>query len=137
MYLLFAEPDGASGQLYVGLSADTVTCGYRVYSEGRASRLVELGRARGREHSKWIERQRSRLGKRYESYWYATEKGEWVQHKTWPVKPENWKTLQGWVVRRKLASAAATRPGFVTDIAKMFREVYPLLPFTTSPSWKP
>ena len=137
MYLFFAEPDGASGQLYVGLSADTVTCGYRVYSEGRNSRLAEFGRVRGRENPKWIERQRRRFGKRYESYWYATEKGEWVQHKTWPAQPENWKTLQGWVVRRKFAPAAATRPGFVMDVAKIFREVYPLLPFTTSASWKP
>jgi len=136
MYIYFAEPNGESGQLYVGLSADTVTCGYRVYTEGRTSRLAEIGRARGREHPEWVERQRCRLGKKYESYWYATERGEWVQRKTWPVKSEDWKKLQGWVVRRKLAPAAATRRGFEREVAKFFREVYPLLPFTTSPGWK-
>jgi uncharacterized protein (TIGR02453 family) len=136
MYLFFAEPDGGSGQLYVGVSAETITCGFRVYSEGRASRLVEFGRVRGREHPEWIERQRRRLGKKYESYWYATEKGEWTQRKTWPSKPEDWKKLQAWIVRRKLAPAAATRRGFEGEVARIFREVYPLSPFTTSPSWK-
>src|ERR1700683_5090062 len=97
MYLLFAEPDDQSGQLYVGVSADAVTCGFRVYSEGRTSRLVELGRARGREHPEFIERQQRRLGKKFESYWYATEKGEWGQHKTWPSKRGGWKKMKAWV----------------------------------------
>ncbi len=136
MYLYFAEPDDQSGQLYVGISAETVTCGFRVYSEGRTSRLVETGRVRGREHPEWIERQQRRLGKKYESYWYATEKGEWAQHKTWPTKPENWKKLQAWIVRKKLAPAGALRRGFEVEVARIFREVYPLSPFTTSPRWK-
>jgi uncharacterized protein (TIGR02453 family) len=135
-YVFFAEPDGQSGQLYVGLSADTVTCGFRVYSEGRTSRLVEFGRVRGREHPEWIERQRRRLGKNFESYWYATEKGEWAQHKTWPAKPEDWKKLKAWIVRRKLAPAAAMRRGFESEVARIFRDVYPLSPLTTSPRWK-
>jgi uncharacterized protein (TIGR02453 family) len=136
MYAFFAEPEGQSGQLYVGISAETVTCGFRVYSEGRNSRLVEIGRVRGREHPAWIEQQRRRLGKRYESYWYATEKGEWTQRKTWPAKPEDWKRLQAWIVRRKLTPAAAMRRGFEGEIAKIFREVYPLSSFSTSPRWK-
>ncbi|HKV05226.1 MAG TPA: DUF2461 family protein [Candidatus Acidoferrales bacterium] len=136
MYLYFAEPEGQSGQLYVGLSAEAVTSGYRVYSEGRASRLADFGCARGREHPEWVERQQRRLGKKYESYWYATEKGEWTQHKTWPAKPEDWKKLKAWIVRRKLTPAHAARSGFEREIAAIFREVYPFLPFTTSPSWK-
>jgi len=136
MYVFFAEPEGQSGQLYVGISAETVTCGFRVYSEGRNSRLVEIGRVRGREHPAWIEQQRRRLGKRYESYWYATEKGEWTQRKTWPAKPEDWKRLQAWIVRRKLTPAAAMRRGFEGEIARIFREVYPLSSFSTSPRWK-
>jgi len=137
MYLYFSEPDGASGQLYVGLSTDAVTCGFRVYSEGRDSRLVQFGRARGREHSQWIARQQRRLGRKYESYWYATEKGEWARHKGWPVNPEDWKKLRAWIVRRKLAPSAATRRGFEREVAKIFREVHPISAFTTSPQWKP
>jgi uncharacterized protein (TIGR02453 family) len=136
MYLHFSEPDGASGELYVGVSADAVTCGFRIYGEGRDSRLVQLGRVRGREHPEWIERQRRRLGKKYESYWYATEKGEWAKHAGWPVKPEDWKKLRAWVVRRKLAPSAATRRGFEREVAEVFREVYPISAFTTSPHWK-
>ena len=136
MYLYFAEPDDQSGQLYIGVSAESVTCGFRVYSEGRNSRLVEIGRVRGREHPEWIERQQRRLGKKYESYWYATEKGDWAQRKTWPTKPQDWKKLQAWIVRKRLAPIAALRRGFEGEVARIFREVYPLSLFTTSPRWK-
>jgi hypothetical protein len=135
MYLFFAEPGGEGGQLYVGLSAETVTCGFRVYGGGRISPLVQVGRERGRKNPAWIERQRRRLVK-YESYWHANEKGEWTKHQGWPVKPEEWKKLQAWIVRRKFAPAAATQTGFDREVTKIFREVYPLYPFTTSPAWK-
>jgi uncharacterized protein (TIGR02453 family) len=135
MYLFFTEPEDSGGQLYVGLSAEAVTCGFRVYSGGRTSPLVLLGRARGRDNPAWIARHRRRLAK-YESYWYATEKGEWTKRKGWPMKPEEWKKLQAWIVRRKIATAAATRSGFDREVAKIFREVYPLYPFTTSAAWK-
>lgn len=135
MYLFFGEPRGEGGQLYVGLSAETVTCGFRVYSEGRTSPLVQIGRARGRENPAWIARQKRKLGK-YESYWYATEKGEWAKHKGWPAAPEDWQKLQGWIVRRKFTPAVATRLGFDREVVKVFREVYPLYPFTISPAWK-
>jgi uncharacterized protein (TIGR02453 family) len=137
MYLFFGEPGGEGGQLYVGISVETVTCGFRIYGGGRDAPLVKFGRARGRENAKWIERQRRRLGKKYESYWYSMIKGEWTKHGGWPVNPEDWKRLQAWIVRRKFAPAAATRAGFEREIAKTFREVYPLLPFAGSPTWKP
>lgn len=137
MYLFFAGPGGEGGQLYVGLSAETVTSGFRIYSDGRRSLLAQFGRERGCDNPKWIERQRRRLGKKYESYWYSTEKGEWTKHNGWPVKPEEWRRLQGWVVRRKFSLAAATGGGFERDVARVFREVYPLYQFTSSPAWKP
>lgn len=137
MYLFFAEPDGEAGQLYVGLSAEAVTSGFRIYSGSKTSPLAQLARPRGRENPKWIESQKRRLAKKYESYWYSTEKGEWTKHGGWPVDPEDWKKLQGWIVRRKLAPAAATRSGFEREVAKIFRDVYPLYRFTSSPDWKP
>lgn len=137
MYLFFAGPGGETGQLYAGISADCATSGFRIYAEGRTSSLVQLGRARGVEYSKWIDRQRKRLGKKYESYWYASEKGEWIKHSGWPTKPEDWKKLLGWIVRRKFPPAAATRKGFESEIAKVFRDVYPLYEFTSSQAWKP
>ncbi len=136
MYLFFAEPGGEGSQLYAGISAETVTCGFRIYSDSRTSPLAQVARPRGREHAPWIERQRRRLGKKCESYWYSTEKGEWTKHNGWPAKSEDWKKLQAWIVRRRFAPAAATRRGFDRELAKVFREVYPLYTFTTSPKWK-
>ncbi|MGA8221209.1 MAG: DUF2461 family protein [Candidatus Acidiferrales bacterium] len=136
MYLLFAEPGSEGGQLYAGISAEAVTCGFRIYSESRTSALVQIARPRGQENTKWIERLRSRLGKKYDSYWYTSEKGEWTKHTGWPVKPEDWKKLQGWVVRRKFATAAASRAEFPQEIGKVFRDVYPLYEFARSPQWK-
>ena len=137
MYLHFTEPGGEGGQLYVGISAESVTSGFRIYGGEKTSPLVQIGRVRGRENPKWIERQRRRLEKKYESYWYSTEKSEWTKHSGWPVNPEDWKKLQAWVVRKKFAPAAVTRAGFEAEVGKVFRDVYPLYPFVSSPNWKP
>jgi uncharacterized protein (TIGR02453 family) len=137
MYLFFAEPGGEGGQLYVGISAETATCGFRIYSSGRTSSLIEIARPRGKEHAQWIEGQKRRLRKKYESYWYSTEKSEWTKHNGWPAKLEEWKKLQAWIVRKRFEPAAVTRRGFERKVAKIFQEVYPLYPFTTSPKWKP
>lgn len=136
MYLFFAEPDTAGSELYVGVTAEGATCGFRIYGGERSSPLVVVGRARGREHAKWIERRRKRLAK-YESYWHATEKGQWVRHPGWPVKSEEWKKIGAWIVRRKFSAAAAARKGFEGEIAKTFRELYCLYEFTSTSSWKP
>jgi uncharacterized protein (TIGR02453 family) len=136
MYLYFSEPGAEAGELYAGLSAEAVTSGFRIYSGSKTSSLAQLARPRGRENPKWMEIQKRRLGKKYESYWYSSEKGEWTKHSGWPVNPEDWKKLQGWIVRRKLATAAATRNGFEREVAKVFRDVYPLYRFTSSPDWK-
>jgi uncharacterized protein (TIGR02453 family) len=136
MYLFFTEPGGEGGQLYLGLSAESVTSGFRIYGGSKTSALAQLARPRGRENPKWIEGQRRRLGKNYESYWYSTEKSEWTKHAGWPVHSEDWKKLQGWIVRRKLPPAAATRGGFEREIAKIFSDLYPLYRFTSLTDWK-
>ena len=137
MYLFFAEPGGEAGQLYVGLSAEAVTSGFRVYGGSKSAPLAQLARPRGRDKPKWVESQKRRLAKKYESYWYSTEKGAWTKHAGWPVHPDDWKKLQGWIVRRKLARAAATQSGFEREIAKIFRALCPLYQFTSAPDWKP
>jgi uncharacterized protein (TIGR02453 family) len=45
MYLTFSDqrsPDGDDGQLYVGVSPDAITSGFRIYSQGRGSRLAQV-----------------------------------------------------------------------------------------------
>jgi uncharacterized protein (TIGR02453 family) len=136
MYLKFSAPfpgEGETGQLYVGISAKTVTAGFRIYggSKRKQSALAVIGDANVQAKPKWIAQQKKRLSKRYESYWYAVEKKDWKEQKGWPAAPDDWAKLQGWIVRRKLKPADATRATFPREIAKIFGEVYPLLRFTS------
>ena len=139
MYLKFSVPvpdNGETGQLYVGLSPDTVTAGFRIYSGGKrkGSVLALVGQVRVQADPGWVGKQRKRLSRRYESYWYTTEKGEWTKHSGWPIAPESWNRILAWIVRRKLSPAAATRATFPRDIANIFRELYPLLRYTSLPT---
>jgi len=136
MYLEFSAPfagEGEAGQFYIGLSAKAATAGFRIYggSKRKESALAQIGDARMEARPKWLAQQKKRLGQRYESYWYSAAKGEWTKHDGWPVTPEDWKRAHGWVVRRKLALAAATRASFPRDAAKIFGDLYPLLQFTS------
>ena len=138
MYLKFQAPcshDGETGQLYVGLSARTVTAGFRIYSGGkrRESTIALVAEPRVLINPKWVAQQKRRLAKKYESYWYTTEKGQWTKHEGWPTEVERWKRIQAWIVRKKMKPSAATSPSFPRDLVKMFREVYPLLKFTSIP----
>ena len=140
MYLMFSDQrasDGDDGQLYVGVSPDAITAGFRIYGHGRESRLARVAAPRATQNAAWIAQQARRLGRRYESYWYSVEKGEWTKHEGWPAKAEDWKRLKGWIVRRKMKPAAATRASFAADIGKVLTEVFPLYQFTSSPKWKP
>ena len=135
MYLKFAAPfpgEGETGQLYVGLSAKTVTVGFRVYagSKRKESALAVIADGRVAAQPKWLAQQKKRLARRYESYWYTAKKGEWKEQPGWPGDAEEWKTLQAWIVRRKLTLGDAMRPTFVRDITKIFGELYPILRFT-------
>jgi uncharacterized protein (TIGR02453 family) len=136
MYLKFSAAfsgEGETGQLYTGISAGTVTVGFRIYSgsKRKQSAIGLIADARVLSQPKWIAQQKKRLSKRYESYWYGAVKGDWTEQKGWPDGAEDWKKLQAWIVRRKLKSGDATRAPFPRDIAKIFRELYPLLQFTS------
>ena len=135
MYLKFSVPfpgDRESGQLYTGISTDTVTAGFRIYSgpKRKESSLALIAVPRIEKNLQWLAQQKRRLGKRYESYWYSTAKGQWTKHEGWPT-PEDWRKLQGWIVRRKLSPAAAMRANFPSELAKILRDVFPLLRFTS------
>lgn len=136
MYLKFSIPapgNGENGQLYVGLSKDTVTAGFRIYSGGKRkeSTLAPIAEPRILANPKWPAQQKKRLSKKYESYWYATERGEWTKHDGWPTESEKWQKLQAWIVRRKMSPAASMRAGFPQDVLKVFKDVYRLLEFTS------
>ena len=139
MYLTFkddAKGENSGGQLYVGVAADGVTAGFRIYAEGKTSKLARLAAPRAVENLACLRKQHKRLGKKFESYWYAKEKGEWTKHNGWPLEADNWRRIQGWIVRKKMKPAAATRPAFPAEAAKIFRELAPLYHFTSSARWK-
>lgn len=136
MYLKFPVPvpgDSNSGELYTGISKDTVTAGFRIYGgqKRKESLLALIAEPRFLAKPRWITQQKKRLGRGYESYWYSMSKGEWTQYDGWPTTPEEWKKIQAWIVRRKLSPAAAMRGSFPGELAKIFREVYPLVKFTS------
>jgi len=136
MYLKFSASfpgEGETGQLYTGISANVVTVGFRIYNgmKRKESAIGMIADARVTAQPKWLGQQKKRLGRRYESYWYSVEKKEWTQRKGWPANSLDWEKLQGWIVRRKLKAADATRATFPREIAKTFRDLYPLLRFTS------
>src|ERR1700686_1332973 len=103
-YLKFAVPAPGkreTGQLYVGLSVDTVTAGFRIYSGGKRkeSTIALITEPRVKANSGWVAKHKKRLGRRYESYWYTTVKGEWTKHSGWPTARDDGKKKLVWIVR--------------------------------------
>jgi uncharacterized protein (TIGR02453 family) len=136
MYLKVSAPfsgEGETGELYMGISANTVTAGFRIYSgsKRKESALGQITDGRISAEPKWPAQQRKRLGRRYESYWYAIEKKEWTQRDGWPTTAGDWQQLQAWIVRKKLKPADATSASFPKELIKIFRELYPLMRFTS------
>jgi uncharacterized protein (TIGR02453 family) len=140
MYLTFPDSaDGEGSQLYVGVMADVVTVGFRIYagSNVKTSPLCKYGIARAVANPGWVAKQKRRLGKKYESYWHTMEKGEWTKKDGWPASPDKWKMVRAWIVRRKFTPAAAMKPSFIKEVAKVFRDVAPLCAFASGANWKP
>ena len=70
MYLKLSVPGpvkGETGQLYVGLSKDTVTAGFRIYSgsKRKESTLALLAEQRAIANPRWVRQQKKRLSRRY------------------------------------------------------------------------
>jgi len=136
MYVKFERPcpgDGETGQLYVGVSANLITAGFRIYSgaKRKESNLATIAEPRVIANPKWVVQQKRRLGRKYESYWYSTIKGEWTKHQGWPTHVEDWKKIQAWIVRTKMKPSAGNRVKFQQEIVRVFKDVYPLLKFTS------
>ncbi len=131
------------GRLYVGLSADCVTAGFAIYGtwKGPKGALENVFRKRLVSHTKAFTAMLAKVvpPRRYETYWHRMEKGDWAQHPGLPRKPEDWQTLQAWIVRKVFLpnSRGIASAEFAQTIAKMFSEIYPLFIFTSdaSPKW--
>lgn len=135
MYVKFCVPlagEMEGGELYLGISAETVTVGFRIYAvpKRKASPIALVAEAKLAANPKTLARYKKRFGKKYDSYWYSTVKGEWTKNVGWPSVAD-WPKLQAWIVRKKLRKTDATRASLPVDAAKIFRDVYPLLEFTS------
>jgi uncharacterized protein (TIGR02453 family) len=138
MYLKFsvaAPGGGETGQLYTGVSIDTATAGFRIYAgaKRKESILGKITEQRVIKNPRWAAQQKKRLARSYESYWYTTVKGEWTKNDGWPTTREDWKKIKAWIVRKKFSAAAATRATFPNEVSKIFRDLFPLLRFTSLP----
>ena len=136
MYLTFEVPAKGgreTGQLYAGFSKDTVTAGFRIYMGGarKESTVALVAEPRVSAKPDWVAQQQKRLGRKYQSYWYTMKKGAWTKNHGWPVDRKEWKRLQAWIVRKKMRPSAAMRGAFVGELATRFKELYPLLEFTS------
>src|ERR1700738_4878420 len=77
MYVKFSAPfsgEGETGQLYVGVSKETVAVGLRIYSGSKRKEAArgQIAGPRLEASPKWLAQQKRRLGRKYESYWYST-----------------------------------------------------------------
>jgi len=121
-----------SGELYLGISAETVTAGFRIYAvpKRKLSPISLIAEPKLAANPRALAQQKKRLSKKYDSYWYSTVKGEWTKNTGWPTV-QDWPKLQAWIVRQKLPKSAATRATLPAEAAKIFRDLYPLLKFTS------
>ena len=131
-----AEGDGA--ELYVGVNREVVTAGFRIYggSKIKESPLFKLGIQRALAHPEWVAGQKKRLGKKYESYWHSMGHGEWTKNAGWPGTAEEWSGVRAWIVRRVMKPSGAMKAGFVRDVGRVFRDLYPLARFASGKEWK-
>ena len=97
----------------------------------KESSLALVAEPRLAQKPKWVSEQKKRLGRKCDSYWYTTEKGEWTKNASWPVQLQDWQKIQGWVVRKQMKPGEALKPGFSKDVLRLFKELYPLLQFTS------
>jgi uncharacterized protein (TIGR02453 family) len=127
---LSGEMEG--GEMYLGISPESVTCGFRIYAvpKRKHSPIALVAEPKLAANPRLLAQQKKRLARKYDSYWYSMVKGEWTKNAAWPTV-EDWPKLQAWIVRKKLAKSAATSASLPTNTAKIFRDLYPLLKFTS------
>jgi uncharacterized protein (TIGR02453 family) len=138
LYLRCEEALGRSGgQLYVGISAEGATAGLRMYRESRESAMACICLPRAMENLPWLDAQRKKFVRKYDCYWYASEKGTWTKKRGWPRDTKEWKKAKGWIVRKRFPASTTLRSTFPREVEKIFRELFPLYAFSSLRQWRP
>ncbi len=133
LYLYFGRQGSALGaRLYVGLSADGVTCGFAIY-DGRDSEFERILKARRTQNPQQLQKIVRRLRRRYQMYWHGTERGEWRQYPGAPKTDKDWKRCRALIVRRLFPPSrrGLGSPRFARQVEKIFRDLFPLYAFAT------
>ncbi|HXE75105.1 MAG TPA: DUF2461 family protein [Candidatus Xenobia bacterium] len=133
LYLYFGPAASKSdSRLYVGLSADAVTCGFATYG-GRDSDL-ERAKARRAANMAPVDNLLRRLARHYEIYWHGTERGEWRKYFGAPRTDKDWKRCRALVVRRVFPPnrRELRSPAFAHTAGRIFRDLFPLYSFVSS-----
>ncbi len=133
-----------AGRFYVGLSAECVTVGFAIYTSWRGPKgaLETVFRKRLETHPKEFSALLAKVlpPRRYETYWHREEKGVWNQYNGLPRHPQDWQTLQAWIVRKVFLpnSRGIGTPAFAAALESAIQHLYPLLVFTSNstPRWK-
>jgi len=138
LYVYHRDHDrGHAGRLYVGLSAECVTVGFSIYDtwKGPKGALQTVFRKRlvtDRELFGWLLEETVR-SKRYQTYWYRHESGDWAQHSGLPRRHEDWQTLHAWIVRKvyEPSSRVLAGPAFASHVERIFKDLFPLYLFSS------
>lgn len=134
LYLYFAErgKSGLDTRLYVGLSAEGVTCGWAAYN-GRRSLLQCLLKPRRARQPQRLEKLLQGLARRYEMYWHGAERGQWKKYPGSPKTEKDWKRCRAWVVRKRFPATRPVlrAPAFAREVASIFQELFPLYAFSS------
>lgn len=132
MYVYFKHRKQAGAQLYVGLAEKVVTCGLSIYRKENGT-LDSLLKPRRAKDPRKIEKVFRALGRRYEIYWYGTEKKEWKKCSGFPQTGEDWQRCQGLVVRKMFPHSRKELQSsrFLHTVEKNFTSLFPLYAFST------
>ncbi|MFQ5695337.1 MAG: DUF2461 family protein [Terriglobia bacterium] len=119
-------------RLYLGLSADGITCGLALY-DGRASALETVLKPRRARDPKRVDLLLRKLGRRYQVYWHGRERGAWKKYPGPPRTEKDWKRCRALVLRKHFPPARRElrSPRFARQVEKIFRALFPLYAFST------
>ncbi len=133
MYLFFSEREtrGREARLYVGLSAEGITCGFAAYHRPKG-KMVRVLKPRRTDSPETVDRFLRGLERRYEMYWRGTERGKWVKYKGAPKSDSDWKRAKGLVIRKMFLPEHRTLRSarFAATVEKIFRDLFPFYAFS-------
>lgn len=132
----------ADGRFYAGISPDGLTIGFSIYAQQKSGTLRRIFRPRLKSDlpalEQWLMDNIS--PRRYDCYWYRSERRKWVKIEGLPQTHDDWGRLEGLVIRKVLRPGhpGLNAPSLAHEIELTFQNLYPLYAFTSieGRAWK-